>query len=169
MFAWCLQPEHHHIYFQYAICQWKIKCQKCKRPQIHSVMAFSSFTNMDSYTFILPTISLCTDWWCLPGFYNQIIVYLPTTCYWSMINIFQHSKISQIHLLMVFTSITKSYTSILSKISLCTDWWCLFGVYNQSIVIITFNILLVNGKTFFRSQRTISSCSYGHHQHYKYM
>jgi len=43
------------------------------------------------------------------------------------------------------------------KINMWNDWWWLFGISSQTIVIFTFNMLLVNGKSFFRSQKTSNS------------
>jgi len=36
---------------------------------------------------------------------------------------------------------------------LWSDWWCLLHVSSQSIIIHTFNMILVNGKPFSRSQK----------------
>jgi len=45
------------------------------------------------------------------------------------------------------------YTVLSPKINLWSDWWCLLGVSNQTIVILVFNMLLVKIKSFFRSQK----------------
>jgi len=61
----------------------------------------------------------------------------------------------QIHLLMSFNSIRimAGYGLCLPKIKMCSDWWWLLGVSIQTIAIFTFNMLLLNGKSFFRSKK----------------
>jgi len=41
------------------------------------------------------------------------------------------------------------------KINMWSDWWWWLGVSSQTIVIFTFNMLLVDGKSFFRSQKDL--------------
>jgi len=71
--------------------------------------------------------------------------------------IFQKSKRPQTHLLMSFNSIRimAGYTFSIPKINMWSDWWWLLGVSSQTIVIFTFNMLLVDGKSFFRSQKDL--------------
>jgi len=92
MFDWYSHPKHHYSHFQYVIGKWRNIFQKSKRPQTYLLMVFSRIANMAGYIFI-------------------------------------------------------------TKISLWSDWFCLIGVSCLIVVIFTFNMLLVNGKTFFRSQK----------------
>ncbi len=68
--------------------------------------------------------------------------------------IFEKLKRPQIHLLMSFNSIIilAGYIFWLPKIRRQSDWWWLLGVSSQNIVIFTFNMLLFDETSFFRSQ-----------------
>jgi len=41
------------------------------------------------------------------------------------------------------------------KINMWSDWWWLLGVSSRTIVIFTFNRLLLYGKSIFRSQKDL--------------
>jgi len=71
--------------------------------------------------------------------------------------IFQKSKRHQTHLLMSFNSarIMACDTFPTPNIKLWSDWWWWLGVSTQNIVICTFNMLLLDGKSFFRSQKDL--------------
>jgi len=60
-------------------------------------------------------------------------------------------------LLMTFNSIRiiAGYTFSTPKINIWSDWWWLLGVFSQTIVIFTFNMLLDDRKSFFRSQKDL--------------
>jgi len=47
------------------------------------------------------------------------------------------------------------YTFSLPKINLWTDWLVTFSVFNESIVIFNFNMILVNGITMFISPKDV--------------
>ena len=92
------------------------------------------------------------------------LVFQPNYCYihlqyvvawWKII--FQKSKRPQTHLLMSFNSIRRMACDTFStpKINLWSDWWWLLGVSSQTIVIFTFNMLLLDGRSFFRSQKDL--------------
>ena len=44
---------------------------------------------------------------------------------------------------------------LIPKINMWSDWIWLLGVSSQTIVIFTFNMLLVGGKLFFKSQKDL--------------
>jgi len=56
---------------------------------------------------------------------------------------------------MSFNSIRiiAGYTFLKPKINMWSDWWWLFGVSSQTIVLFAFNRLLLNGKLFSTSQK----------------
>jgi len=70
---------------------------------------------------------------------------------------FQKSKRPNTQLLMSFNSIRIMAISYIksSKINLWNDWWWFLSVSSQNIVIFTFNMLLFDGKSFFRSQKDL--------------
>jgi len=45
------------------------------------------------------------------------------------------------------------FNEIYIKINFWSDWWCYLGVSNQTIDMITFNILILDGKSFFKIQK----------------
>jgi len=71
--------------------------------------------------------------------------------------IFQKSKWPQTHLLISFINIRNVVVYLYEspKINLWHNWWCLLGVSSQSCVLFTLNTLLVNGKSFLRSNKHI--------------
>jgi len=75
--------------------------------------------------------------------------------YWK--NILQKSKRPQTHLLMSFYSIRImiAYIFISPKMNLWSDWGCFLPVSSQIFVIFTLNILKVNEKLFFWSQKNL--------------
>jgi len=58
---------------------------------------------------------------------------------------------------MSFNSIRNmaGYVFVRPKMNLWSDWWYFFAVTSQSFVVFTFNMLLLNGKSFFRSQKDL--------------
>ena len=76
-------------------------------------------------------------------------------CCCLMENHFSEVKKPQTHLLMSFNSITIMAGDTFStpKINMWSDCWWWLGVSNQTIVIYTFNMLLLDGKSFFKSQK----------------
>ena len=68
--------------------------------------------------------------------------------------IFQKSKR---HLLVSFSSIKNMVGYILKspKMNLWSDWSCFLAVFIQSFVVFTLNMLLIDGKSFFRSQKDL--------------
>jgi len=47
------------------------------------------------------------------------------------------------------------YVFISPKMTLWSDWWCILGVSSQSFDVFTFNMLLLNEKSFFRSPKDL--------------
>jgi len=66
--------------------------------------------------------------------------------------IFQKSKRPPTHLLWSFNStrIMAGYTFSTPKINMKSDWWWFVGFSSQTIVILTFNMLSLNGKSIFK-------------------
>jgi len=62
MDAWCFQPNHSYIHFQYVVGWWKIIFQKSKRPQTHLLMSFNNIAIMAGYVFQSPEINMWNDW-----------------------------------------------------------------------------------------------------------
>jgi len=58
---------------------------------------------------------------------------------------------------MSFSSIRNmaGYVFVWPKMNLWSDWWCILGVSSQSFIVFTFNMLLLNGKSFFRSKNIL--------------
>jgi len=92
--------------------------------------------------------------WCFQP--NYCYIHFQYVVAWWKI-IFQKSKRPQTHLLMSFNSIRimAGYTFSTPKINMCSDCWWWLGVSNQTIAIYTFNMLLLEGKSFFRSQKDL--------------
>jgi len=92
--------------------------------------------------------------WCFQP--NYCYIHFQYVVAWWKI-IFQKSKRPQTHLLMSFNSIRRMACDTFSipKINLWSDWWWWLGVSSQTIVIFTFNMLLLDGKSFFRSQKDL--------------
>ena len=89
--------------------------------------------------------------WCFHP--NYCYIHFQYVVAWWKI-IFQKSKKPKTHLLMSFNSIRimAGYTFSIPKINMWSDW---LGVSTQTIVIYTFNMLLLYGKSFFRSQKDL--------------
>jgi len=92
--------------------------------------------------------------WCFQP--NYCYIHFQYVVAWWKI-IFQKSKRPQTHLLMSFNSIRimAGYTCSIPKIYMWSEWWWWLGVSSQTMVIYTFNMLLLEGKTFFRSQKDL--------------
>ena len=56
---------------------------------------------------------------------------------------------------MHFSSIRNmaDYVFVSPKMNLWSDWWCFLTVSSQSFIVFTSNMILLNGKSFFRSQK----------------
>ncbi len=70
---------------------------------------------------------------------------------------FQKSKRPLTQLPMSFSSIRciDGYIFISPEINLWSDWWCFLAVSSHSSVALTFNMLLLNEKLFFWSQKDL--------------
>jgi len=88
--------------------------------------------------------------WCFHP--NYCYIHFQYVVAWWKI-IFQKSKRSKTHLLISFHSIRIMACD--TKIYMWSNWWWLLGVSSQTIVICTFNMLLLDGKSFFRSQKDL--------------
>ena len=84
----------------------------------------------------------------------KVLLYSLLICYCLMENHFSEVKHLLTHLLMSFSSIRNmaGYVFVSPKMNLWTDWWCFLIVSSQSFIVFFFNMLLLNGKSFFRSQ-----------------
>jgi len=127
------------------------------------LMSFCSIRIMDDYIFIhqKPTCRVTGDVCFM--FPAKNMLYLLLICYWVMKKHFSEiKKTSDSFLLMSFSSIRNmaGYIIISPKINLWSDWWCFLAISSQSFDVFTFNMLLVNEKLFFRSQKTSNSFSY---------
>jgi len=92
-------------------------------------------------------------WCCQPNYCYMHFQYV--VAWWKII--FQKSKRPKTHLLMSFNSIRIMAGNTFSppKINMWSDWCWWLGVSTQTIVIFTFNMLLLDGKSFFRSQNIL--------------
>ena len=92
----------------------------------------------------------CDGWLVFPA---KPLLYSPLVGKYSMENHFSEVKKPQTYLLMSFNSIRiiASYTYKIPKINMWREWWWLFGVSSQTIIVFTFNMLLLYGKLFSRS------------------
>jgi len=149
MVALCLQPNYSHIHSLYAIVQWKIIFQKSKIPQIHILMSFNSIRGLVTLELIIHKI-ICgvTGDGCLV-FPAKIFLYLLSICYCWMENHFPKvKKTSNWFLLKSFNSIRImiGYTFLKTTINIWSDCWWLLVVSSPTIVIFTFNMLLVDVK-----------------------
>ncbi len=92
-------------------------------------------------------------WYFQPNYYYSYFYY--AVGWWKII--FQKSKRPQTHLLMSFNSIRiiAGYTFSTPKIYMYSDWWWLVGISNKTIIIFIFIMLLVDGKSFFSSQKDL--------------
>jgi len=147
--VWCFQLNHCCIHFYFVIAWWKTFLWKSEIPQTHLLMSFDSIRILASYLLRSPKINLWSGWRWLLGVSSQTIVIFTFNMILVNGKLFFRSQKD-----LKFIFLWDGWLCIKSlKINVWSDWWWLFGVSKP--LSFTFNMLLLNGKLFFRSQKDL--------------
>jgi len=123
-------------------------------------MSFNSVTIRAGYILKSLTINVWSDWWWLLGVSIQTILIFSFNMLLLKGMSFCRSQ-NDLRLTHLSASIALELWLVLyikiQKINVWFDWWCLLFVSSQTIVIFTFDMLLINGKSFSEVKNTSNS------------
>jgi len=147
MFAWCFQqPNYCFIYFQYLNGWWKL----CFRGQKKLKQIFS-WASIPLEWLLVTYLNHQKSIWRVAGddclvFPAKPLLYLLSIYYWLVVNHFLEIKKPKTNVLISFHDITiiAGYTFQPPKINMWSDYWWLFCISSQIIIISTFNYLIQN-------------------------
>jgi len=121
-------------------------------------MSFSTIRNMAGYVYISPKMNLWSDWWCFFAVSSQSFDIFTFNMLWLNGRSFFRSQ-KDLRLIYLWASEALEIWLVVMYLYYL-NWICgvtgdFFAVYSQSFVVFTFNMLLLNGKPFLRSQKDL--------------
>ena len=121
-------------------------------------MSFSTIRNMAGYVYISPKMNLWSDWWCFFAVSSQSFDIFTFNMLWLNGRSFFRSQ-KDLRLIYLWASEALEIWLVVMYLYyqnlICGVTGDFFVVYSQSFVVFTFNMLLLNGKPFLRSQKDL--------------